>query len=170
MAAYPVCCVARLPISFLNKVLDEALAGSEELAPNSEHELSIVVATSDGSSRVPDEARAPPLGDNFAPFVAGSVEDAGRHHVGGAPYFAVLDQQSANDDTAILVRRQESGSFDTARVTLRSAQIVLISLTMATLGFEEVQTIADSQGGVYGRPRQTPRKGRPAPPKELRAE
>ncbi|KAI0097551.1 hypothetical protein GGR51DRAFT_540690 [Nemania sp. FL0031] len=166
MANYPVCCIAEMPITVLNKLLDQARAGSEELVPNSDYELSVVATTSDGSSRLDDAATVPPLHDSFKPFVTSTLEDASRN-IGQATYFAVLDQQSATDDSAILVRRQSDGSLTTVRATFKSVQVVLVSLAMATLGFQEIRNIADSQGGVYGRPAEAPRKGGEAPRKRL---
>ncbi|KAI0440891.1 hypothetical protein F4803DRAFT_525424 [Xylaria telfairii] len=162
MADYPVCCIAEIPIAILNKLLDQALAGSEELVPNSEHELSIVVTNSDGSSKLPGRATIPPLNDSFRPFIASSVEDAAKN-IGTAAYFAVLDQQSMTDDSAVIVRRQGDGSLESARATFKSVQTLLVSLSMATLGFQEIKNIAGSHGGVYGRPLETPRKGGAAP-------
>ncbi|KAJ8132230.1 hypothetical protein O1611_g1393 [Lasiodiplodia mahajangana] len=166
MANYPVCCIAEMPIAVLNKLLDQARAGSEELVPNSEFELSVVGTTSEGFSKLLDEATVPPLDDSFKPFVASSLEDASKN-IGQAAYFAVLDQQSATDDSAVLVHRQNDGSLTTARATFKSVQAILVSLSMATLGFQEIKSIADSQGGVYGRPTETPRKGGEAPRKRL---
>lgn len=148
----------------LNKLLTEALNGSNELVPGSDHELAIVEAR-DGASRIPDEAAIPPLDESFRAYVAASVADAAAKHVADASHFAVLDEQSASDDTALLVSRNgDNGAVDgEARVTFDSVQMVLNSLAMATLGFAEVQSIADSQGGVYGRPAETPKRGEPAP-------
>ncbi|KAI0869324.1 hypothetical protein GGS24DRAFT_166506 [Hypoxylon argillaceum] len=162
MANYFVCCITEMPIAVLNKLLDQARTGSEELVPNSEYELSVIAATSDGSSRLLDEATVPPLDDSFRPFIANSLEDAAKN-IGQATNFAVLDQQSMVDDSAILVRRESDGSLATTRATFKSVQVVLVSLAMATLGFQEIKNIADSQGGVYGRPVETPRKGGPTP-------
>ncbi|KAI1419304.1 hypothetical protein F5Y12DRAFT_778690 [Xylaria sp. FL1777] len=166
MARYPVCCVAEVSLAGLDRLLNEALAGSEELVPNSEHELSIVVEENDGSSKLPGEATVPPLGSTFKPFVAASVDDAARH-IGDACYFAVLDQECTNNDTATLVHHQEDGSNTTVRVTLKSVQHVLVSLSVASLGFQEIQRIANSQGGVYGINERGLNKGRPAPPMKL---
>ncbi|KAI8949397.1 hypothetical protein F4801DRAFT_405657 [Xylaria longipes] len=166
MADYPVCCIAEMPIAVLNKLLDQARAGSEELVPNSEHELSIVVTNSDGSRKLPDGVTIPPLNDSFKPFIASSVENAAKA-IGKAAYFAVLDQQSTIDDSAIIVRRQSDGSLATTRATFKSVQTLLVSLSIATIGFQELKNIADSQGGVYGRPVETPRKGGAAPRKRL---
>ncbi|GAP82730.1 hypothetical protein SAMD00023353_0102660 [Rosellinia necatrix] len=162
MADYPVCCIVEVPITALNNLLDQARAGSEELVPGSAHELSIVLTTTDGSSRLPDHATIPPLNDGFKPFVASSLEDAAKV-VGGAAYFAVLDRQSTTDESAVLVHRQGDGSLATARATFKSVQLLLVSLSMATLGFQEIKSIADSQGGVYGRSPEAPRKGGPTP-------
>lgn len=148
----------------MNKLLTEALNGSNELVPGSDHELAIVEAR-DGASWIPDQATIPPLDQSFNAYVAASVEDAAANHVDTASHFAVLDEQSSSDDTALLVsRNQDDGTIDgVARVTFDSVQTVLVSLAMATLGFAEVQGIADSQGGIYGKPAEPPKRGEPAP-------
>ncbi|KAI1111688.1 hypothetical protein F5Y14DRAFT_304009 [Nemania sp. NC0429] len=166
MANYPVCCIAEMPIAVLNNLLDQAHAGSEELVPNSDHELSVVGAADDGSSRLPEGVTAPPLDDNFKPFVASSLEDATRN-IGSAQYFAILDQQSAADESAVLVHCQSDSSVTTVRVTFKSVQNLLVSLSMATIGFEEISSIASTEGGIYGRAAETPRKGAPAPRMKL---
>ncbi|KAI0188582.1 hypothetical protein EV127DRAFT_512835 [Xylaria flabelliformis] len=166
MVGHPVCCVVEMPIANLNKLLDQAQSGSEELIPNSEYELTIVGENSDGSSKLPDSVTIPPLNDGFKPFIASSVEDATKT-TGETAYFAVLDQQSTNDDSAILVHRQTDGSLETARAAFKSVQTLLVSLSMATLGFQEIKSIAHSQSGVYGRPVETPGKGGAAPRKRL---
>ncbi|KAI0508967.1 hypothetical protein F5B22DRAFT_618724, partial [Xylaria bambusicola] len=162
MADYPVCCIAEMPLTVLNQLLDQAHAGSEELVPNSEHELSIVEAASDGSSTLSHKVTVPPLNDDFKPFIASSLEDAAQN-VGKAVYFAVLDHQSTTDGSATLVHCQKDSPLATARVTFKSVQSLLVSLSMATIGFEEISSIASSQGGIYGRAAETPRKGAPAP-------
>jgi hypothetical protein len=110
---------------------------------------------------VPEEATVPPLDESFRVYVAASVEDAAQH-VGGASYFGVLDEQPTGDDTAVLVSRKQDGTVSTTRVAFESIQIMLVSLRMATTGFAEVQSNADSQGGVYGRPCEIPQRGGPA--------
>lgn len=147
---------------FLNKLLEQAHSGSEELVPNSEHELSVVTAANDGSAGMLDGATVPPLDDSFKPFVASSLEDAARN-VGGARYFAALDQQSATDDSAILVHHEKDGSLATARVTFKSVQSLLVALSVASIGFGEISDIANAEGGVYGATVKAPRKGAPAP-------
>ncbi|KAJ2998778.1 hypothetical protein NUW58_g217 [Xylaria curta] len=139
-----------MPVAVLNKLLVQARAGSEELVPNSEHELSIVFTASDDSIGLLDEVTVPPLNDSFRPFIASSLE-AAAENIGEAEYFAALDHQSTIDDSAILVHRQNGGSLETARVTFDSVQILLVSLFIGTLGFQEIKDIADSEGGIYGR-------------------
>ncbi|KAK6818910.1 hypothetical protein PG987_016363 [Apiospora arundinis] len=169
MTPYPVCCTTRVPITVLGKLLTDALTGSNKLTPGSEPELAIVETQDDGASQLPGQATAPPLDESFCAYIATSVEDAAQHHVGGGSYFAVLDQQSSNDEeTVLLVARRPDGTIEgTARVTFESAQIVLVSLTMATLGFDEVRSIGESQGGVYGRPAKPLMEGGSAPRKRL---
>ncbi|KAI0972127.1 hypothetical protein F4678DRAFT_69142 [Xylaria arbuscula] len=166
MDSHPVCCITEMPIAVLNRLLNESFAGSEELVLDSEHKLTIVANAGDGSSRLQEEASVPPLCDTFAPFVAASIDDAARH-IGDVSYFAVLDQQSLDDSTALLLYRQKDGSNSTARVTFKSVQHVLVSLSVATLGFQKTQNIVESQGGIYGRDENRPKKGGHAPPKKL---
>ncbi|KAI1322620.1 hypothetical protein F5Y16DRAFT_415801 [Xylariaceae sp. FL0255] len=147
----------------LNKLLKQALAGSEALVPNSEHELAIIDTSEDGSSKLPETATKPPLDDTFRAFIARSLEDAAKH-VGDAHYFALIDNRSGEDDTTLLVCcGQEDGALETVRTTFKSVQTSLVSLGIASLGFNEIQSIAGSQGGVYGRPTTTPQRGGPAP-------
>ncbi|KAK7946230.1 uncharacterized protein PG986_010551 [Apiospora aurea] len=152
----------------LNKLLTDALGGSNELVPGSDHEL-VVVEARDGASRIPDQATVPPLHESFSAYIAASVGDAATQHVGEASHFVVLDEQSSNDGTALLLsRNQHDGTVDSvARVTFDSVQAVLVSLATATLGFTEVQSIADSRGGIYGRPTESPKRGGPAPRMKL---
>ncbi|KAI1273285.1 hypothetical protein F5Y07DRAFT_377277 [Xylaria sp. FL0933] len=164
-AIYPVCCIAEVSIAVLNQLLNEAFGGSEELVPHSKHELTVVTKTDDGLSRLQGPT-VPPLSNDFNPLIAASVDDAARH-VGDASYFAVLDQQSTKDSTALLVFHQKDGSNTTVRVTFRSVQITLVALSVASLGFEEIRDIANSEGGVYGRNERRLEKGRPAPRMKL---
>ncbi|KAI1288681.1 hypothetical protein F5Y03DRAFT_401624 [Xylaria venustula] len=166
MAGHPVCCITEVPIAVLNRLLNEAFAGSEELVPDSEHQLAIAVNASDGSSKLQEKASVPPLNGSFTPFVAASIDDAARH-IGDVSYFAVLDRQSIDDSTALLLHRQKDGSNSTARVTFKSVQHILVSLSVAALGFQEIQDIAESQGGIYGRDENRPKRGGLTPPKKL---
>lgn len=65
----------------------------------------------------------------------------------------------------------EGGAVQTVRATFTSAQSVLVSLRIGTLGFEEVQDdAADSPRGVYDLEDEDddgPSLGEPAPPKLL---
>ena len=161
MAPRPVVCIAEIPVAVLNKLLEDALAGSEDLAPGSDHELVIIEALEDGTSKPPaDDASVPPLDGAFRPFVAASVGEAAKH-VGDAAYFAVLDKDSAANSTVLLV--SADGSGEQARVTFDQTQAVMTSLGMGSLGFGEIQSIADSNGGVYGSPSSKPQRGGPAP-------
>jgi hypothetical protein len=155
-------------LKVLEKFLSEALSGSQRLVPNSEPELGIATVSDDGPApSVPTTASRPPLPPSLIPFVTPSAEDASRQ-VGDAQFFAVLDEQSSRNDTAILVARQEDDAIQTVRVTFDSAQHLLTALDIATLGFEEIRNIADSSGGVYGTPAPGgPQKGGAAPRKRL---
>ncbi|KAK8064659.1 hypothetical protein PG994_007297 [Apiospora phragmitis] len=169
MAPFPVCCIAKIPIAILNKLLTDARAGSNDLAPGSECELAIVEACDDGSSMISDKATIPPLEESFRPYISASTDQAAEpQHVAGASNFAVLDQQSPADETVVLVSRGQDGTVGgTARVTFESIQLVLVSLEMGTIGFSEIQSIAESQGEVYGRPAERPKKGGLGPRKRL---
>ncbi|KAK8132063.1 hypothetical protein PG999_000236 [Apiospora kogelbergensis] len=157
-------------LKVLSRLLTDALAGSNDLAPGSEPELAIVEIQDGGTSRVPSHATTTPLEESFRAFVAASVDDAAKYHVGGASYFALLDEQSSAEEekTVLLVSRCPDGTIEgTARVTFESAQFLLTSLAVASIGFTEIQSIGASQGGVYGRSKEAPKKGEPGPRKRL---
>ncbi|KAI0842587.1 hypothetical protein F5Y06DRAFT_130676 [Hypoxylon sp. FL0890] len=158
MSVFPVCCTANVAISTIEKFLNEALAGSNKLAPGSEPALAIITATNE----LPTIASMPPLQPFTSPFIGQSVEEVSRQ-LNEAAHFAVLDERSMEDETVALVNRNSDRSVQTARVTFDSAQSLLTALDVATLGFEEIRHIAASEGGVYGRNRESPKRGRPAP-------
>lgn len=162
-AANPWCYVETL-----NKLLTDALGGINELAPGSDYEL-VIVEARDGASQIPHRATIPPLDESFNACIAASVGDAAARHVAEASHFVVLDERSSSDDAALLIsRNREDGTVDgVARVAFDSVQAVLVSLAMATIGFAEVQSIADSRGGVYGKPTALPKRGEPAPRMKL---
>lgn len=102
-------------------------------------------------------------------------------------HFVIVDERSAKDDTVLLVHTvywDEEGNpvtyqegevprVQTVRATFVSAQATLVALEMATLGIEELQSMAEgSPGGVYGPDRipdysEGPRQGGEAPAKLL---
>lgn len=143
-----------------------ALAGNEKLVLNSEYDLAIVTVASDGSATVPAVASKPPLPQSITPFTAESIEDAAQN-VGGAKYLAVLDEESAIEETAIIASRQAEGPVRVVRATFDSVQHLIAALSVASIGFAEIQSIADSSDDVYGRHTKNPRKGEPAPRKRL---
>ncbi|KAK4109661.1 hypothetical protein N656DRAFT_800879 [Canariomyces notabilis] len=131
-----------------------------------------------------------------SPFIGMSVSEVAERL--GSPInrlFVVIDSRSAEDETVLLATtmglesddRSEGGiaregrdsrddheddcAVRTVRVTFASSQSVLIALDMATMGFEEVQSIAaESPQGVYGPERRVdddgdyePHKGQDAP-------
>ncbi|KAI1380613.1 hypothetical protein F4677DRAFT_192890 [Hypoxylon crocopeplum] len=163
MSVFPVVCTAEVPPTVVEKFLSDALAGSNELVPNSEPALAIVTAV----DVLPTTASEAPLEPFTSPFLNQSVEEVSRQ-LNEADLFAVLDERSTEDETAVLVERKSNGSIETVRVTFDSAQHVLVALDVATLGFTEIQQIAESSGGAYGWNRTKPKKGKPAPRKRLR--
>ncbi|KAK8016589.1 hypothetical protein PG993_014778 [Apiospora rasikravindrae] len=169
MAPFVVGCIAQIPIGVLNKFLVEALDLYNELALGNEDGLVIVEADDnyEGAYKWSDQASVPPLDESFRPHITTSIEDAAGRYPGG-PYRAVLNQQSLADESAVLVAREPGGEVtDTARVTFELTLVVLVALEVGTIGLSEIRRIGESQGGVYGRPTQEPKKGEPAPLKRL---
>ncbi|KAI1400033.1 hypothetical protein F4819DRAFT_462736 [Hypoxylon fuscum] len=162
MSVFPVYCTAEIPVQVAERFLSEALAGSNKLAPGSEPALAIVTTTRFS----PSIASQPRLQPFSSPFLGQSVEEISRE-LDGATFFAILDGRSMEDETALLATCDEDGTVQTARVTFNYTQSLLVSLDIATLGFGEIQHIATSSGGVYGRNRETPQRGAPAPRKRL---
>lgn len=151
-----------MSVPVVENFLADALAGSNKLVPKTPPRLGIV--TADGE--IPTVASEPPLRPFTSPFVRQSVEEVSRQ-LGGATYFAVLDEQSTEDKTAVLGRRNPDGSVETVRVAFDAAQSLLTSLDVGTLGFYEIQHIAASSGGVYRPKYEASKKGGPAPRKKL---
>jgi hypothetical protein len=157
--------------------VDDAYTGSEQLIPGTPPSLVILTTTNTsdkGSDALSSSASQPPLQPFTSPFLGQSVEDAAQHPVfHNASFFAVLDERSARDSTALLAARDPNGSVRTVRVTFSEVQRTLISLGIGSIGFAELQSIAAAQGneGVYGAPvpGQGPQKGGAAPRKKLGA-
>ena len=157
--------------------LKDAYTGSEQLVPGTPPSLVIltIANTSDkGIDALSSSASQPPLEPFTSPFLGRSVEDAAQHPVfHNASFFAVLDERSLHDSTALLAARDPNGSVSTVHVTFSEVQRTLIPLGVGSIGFTDIQSIAAAQGneGVYGAPvpGQGPRKGGPAPRKRLGA-
>ncbi|KAI1798495.1 hypothetical protein F4811DRAFT_229253 [Daldinia bambusicola] len=96
---------------------------------------------------MPTEAPRLPLQPFASPFVGQSAEDISRQ-LQGSIYFAVLDGQSMSDETVTLGELSD-GKVETVRLSFYSAQSLLISLGIGTLGLPEIQHIAAKEGGVY---------------------
>lgn len=158
--------------------LKDAYTGSEQLVPGTPPSLVILTTTNtseEGSDALSSSASQPPLQPFTSPFLDQSVGDAAQHPVFcNTSFFAVLDECSTRDSIALLAARDANGSVRTARVTFVEVQRTLISLSIGSIGFAEIQSIAaaaqDSRK-VYGAsvPRQYPQKGSPAHRKRLRA-
>ncbi|RYP53408.1 hypothetical protein DL769_010524 [Monosporascus sp. CRB-8-3] len=114
---------------------------------------------------IPTTASEPPVQPFTSPFIGQSAEEVS-NHVNGVNYLVILDKQSTEDDTAVLVARGPGG-VQTVRTTFESAQHLLTAVEIATLGFDEIQQIAGSSGGVYGASRNEPQRGGPAPRRRL---
>ncbi|RYP14726.1 hypothetical protein DL765_006196 [Monosporascus sp. GIB2] len=164
MSPYPVCCTAEVPTEVVERFLNDAHAGAERLVPNTPRCLAVVTSV-DGTASIPTTASEPPLQPFTSPFIGQSAEEV-YNHVNGANYLAILDQQSIEDGTAVLVARRPGG-IQTVRTTFESAQHLLTGLEIATLGFDEIQQVAGSSGGVYGASRNEPQRGGPAPRRRL---
>ncbi|EMD63371.1 hypothetical protein COCSADRAFT_357797 [Bipolaris sorokiniana ND90Pr] len=174
---FPVICTVDIPTSILENFLKDAYTSSEQLVPGTSPSLVILTTsnTSDkGSDALTSSASRSPLQPFTSPFLGKSVENAAQHPVfQNASLFVVLDERSTRDNTALLAARDPNGTVDTVRVTFSAVQRTLISLDICSIGFAEIQSIADAQGndGVYGTPVSTqgPQKGCPAPRKKLGA-
>jgi len=59
-----------------------------------------------------------------------------------------MESRSAEDDTVVLARTIDGDRVLTARATFASTQSVLVSLDVATQGFEELMEVA-REGRVY---------------------
>jgi hypothetical protein len=155
--------------------LKDAYTGSEQLVPGTPPSLVILTTdnTSDkGSDALSSSASQPPLQPFTSPFLGQSIEDAAQHPIfQQASFFAVLDERSASDNTALLASRKPDGSVHTVRATFSEVQRTLISIGIGSMGFAEIQSIAQGNDGVYGAPApgQGPQKGNPAPRKKLGA-
>lgn len=57
--------------------------------------------------------------------------------------------------------------MQTVRVGFESAEILLVTLEVGSIGFNELQSIAAGSGGVYRRENETPQRGGYAPRKRL---
>jgi hypothetical protein len=134
--------------------------------------LTITNTSDKGSDALSSSASQPPLQPFTSLFLGQSVEDVAQHPVfHKASFFAVLDERSARDNTALLAARDPNGSVRTVRATSSEVQRTLISLDIGSIGFAEIQSVAAAQGneGVYGAPvpEQGPQKGGQAPRKRL---
>jgi hypothetical protein len=155
--------------------LKDAYNGSEQLVPGTRPSLVIFTITNTsgkGSNALSSSASQPPMKPIISPFLGQSVEDVAQHSVfHNASFFAVLDERSARDSTALLADRDPDGNITPVRVTFSEAQRTLIALRVGSIGFAEIQSIAAAQGdeGVYGVPLSGsgPQKGGPAPRKRL---
>ncbi|KAK0658547.1 hypothetical protein DIS24_g4660 [Lasiodiplodia hormozganensis] len=175
---FPVVCTAEVPTSVIDKFLSEAHAASERLVPGSEPCLAVITTTAaaaaaDGALLLPSSPSRPPLEPFASPFLGQPVEAiAQRLSSADASFFAVLDERSAADETALVVASRGAGGgggVQAVRVTFDEVQRLLTALDVASLGIEEVRSIAESNGGVYGPDRESTRKGQPAPRKRLGA-
>ncbi|USP82862.1 hypothetical protein yc1106_10136 [Curvularia clavata] len=174
---FPVICTADIPTAVVEMFLRDAYTGSEQLVPGTSPSL-VVLTTSNTSDKGSDaltlSASQPPLQSFTSPFLGQSIEEVALHSVfQNVSFFAVLEERSTRDSTVLLAARNPNGSVDTVRVAFSVVQRTLISLDVGSLGFAEIQSIADVQGNdwVYGMPisRQCPQKGGPAPRKKLGA-
>jgi hypothetical protein len=157
--------------------LNEAYTGSEQLVPGTPPTLVILTITNtsdEGNDALSFSPSQPPLQPFTSPFLDQSVEESAQHPIfHNASFFAVLDERSSRDSTALLAARDPNGSVHTVRTTFPEVQRTLISLRIGSIGFDEIQSIAAAQGngGVYGAPALGLglQQGRPAPRMRLDA-
>ncbi|KAF9636034.1 hypothetical protein BFW01_g6929 [Lasiodiplodia theobromae] len=174
---FPVICTAEVPTFVIDKFLSEAHAASERLVPGSEPCLAVITAAADGVLLLPSSASQPPL-EPFASLFLGQPVEAVAQRLSStdAYFFAVLDERSAADETALVVASRGAGGgggggggVQAVRVTFDEVQRLLTALDVGSLGIEEVRSVAESNGGVYGPARESAQKGQPAPRKRLGA-
>ena len=148
----------------MNKLLEKAFDSAQDLVPGSTYELGIVTIDSQGEVVFPDEAWIPPVNRFNSPFVGKSIQSLVPLIEEGS-FFAVLDNFSEQDDTVCLARREGDGGLQTVRVSFNSVQTSLMALQVGSLGIEELQSIAESEGGVYDHliGEKGVKKGKPAP-------
>ncbi|KAK6951253.1 hypothetical protein Daesc_007784 [Daldinia eschscholtzii] len=162
MTLFPIYCTIEVAIPVMEKFLRDALAGSNDLAPNSDPCLAIVTTVDEA----PTEASKLPLQSFLSPFLGQSLDEISRQ-LRGSTYFAVLDERSTKDETVTLGEHRD-GKVETVRVSFYSAQSLLTSLYIGTLGFSEIQHIAAKEGGIYKQEKPNgKRKGEPTPRKML---
>ncbi|KAK1752168.1 hypothetical protein QBC47DRAFT_363751 [Echria macrotheca] len=156
MDMHLVCLVDEVPREVVDRLLATSHARMQDLAPGSPQTLTPV---------------GPEICDPAA--LLGQTPDAVSRLLGPAhELFVILDARSVEDDTALLVARgsllydRGDDAVDSVRIAFTEAQCLVTSLEMRTSGFEELQSIANSQGGVY-RPGPPPQRGGPAPRKPL---
>ncbi|KAI0108117.1 hypothetical protein F4814DRAFT_441678 [Daldinia grandis] len=162
MSVFPVYCTGKVPTPVVEKLLYYSNFGGNNLASNSNPCLAIITM----ADEMPSRASTPPFQPFISPFLGLSVEDISRQ-LNGATYFAILDERSPEDETVILGEHRD-GKVETVRVTFYSAQSLLTSLYIGTLGFFEIQHIAAKEGGVYKQEKhEGKKKGGSAPRKIL---
>ena len=155
--------------------LEDSYAGSEDLAPGTPPSLVILTTsnTSDTGGGAFSGASQPPLQPFTSPFFGQSIADAAQHPVlQDTRFFAILDERSARDSTALLAARDPNGSVRTVRAIFLEVQRMLITLDVGCIEFSEIQANATTRcsEGVYGVPlpgQPGPRRGGPAPRKKL---
>ncbi|KAK4163268.1 hypothetical protein QBC43DRAFT_370754 [Cladorrhinum sp. PSN259] len=183
LASTPVYLLTELSPEVVSRFLADAYAYSEGLAPGAPQNLNVISAQSTADTTVggiiEPEDDDDDDDDKKAEMVARKLESP------ATKVFVILDSRSARDDTALLVERTSRGAdngdmpdapshVETARVKFSAVQSLVLSLEIANISFVEIQSIASrGPGGAYdpgphvgsGPP---PRKGGPAPRKQLR--
>lgn len=79
----------------------------------------------------------------------------------------MIDERSGRDDTVLVAQHTyDKDEMEVVRCAFKQAEMLLIGLSIANVGIQEVQHIASERGGVYtlGDP---PKKGGNAPRKKL---
>lgn len=137
----------------MDRLLAAAYARSEHLAPGSPQNLVLLGSRPDFLPGIGTDA-----------VVGLTPEEVSRRLGPEHELFIVLDESSAEDETALLVGRgaryshqddddtakKDNGddSVETVRIGFEEAQCLITSLEVATTGFAELQSIAHSSGGV----------------------
>jgi len=130
---------------------------NEDLVPGGDKMLVILDKLENLNSSV--TASEPPVHQFTSPFagdtvqqVAGKLKSVSRNINVNPVYFVVLDSRSKDDGTCLLVENPQdsadNGALQTVRTVFGQAQVLLVSLQIATTGMQELQENAEESGGV----------------------
>ncbi|MCJ1470174.1 hypothetical protein MMC07_008819 [Pseudocyphellaria aurata] len=172
LPSQPAC--SRPPLQTISSLLEEAYAGSPDTPPSLVVFREPALLTDQGDV----QPSHPPLTEfSTYPFLAHSVQDLAAflaaNRAGSAissHQFLIADEQTNEDRTVLLVDRgyEPGESPETVRLDAAHANAVPVAVQVATMDLNGVRALVDDDG-VYrgGASRPAPRKGGPAPRKQL---